>query len=254
MASLPPELQPLAHLILEQSKLQQETLAGQLKTVGDKLSGQIRTLDVKVDGLSTELSSLRDRVLTLETAAEYKDNEVEQLRRELHNERRERVKSDLLAERYSRKSDVIIRGLPYHKEENCEMLFNDFLLGELGLEKMPLVAVHRLSRPTKTRPNPHLLVRLVNYHDRDRILKEGRKLRGSGYAVYEHLPPPIQAARSQLVPDRDAEIQKAKDTNTRSKISIYVPPKSTYAVLLVNGKEKKRINAVDIALTENKTT
>ncbi|KAI8496777.1 hypothetical protein Bbelb_254320 [Branchiostoma belcheri] len=121
--------------------------------------------------------------------SEYKDNEIEQLRKELQDERRERVRSDLLAERYSRKADIIIRGLPYNKEENCEVLFDDFLVVELGFDKStPLVAVYRLSRPTKTRPNPPLLARLVNFHDRDRILKEGRKLRGTGFAVYEHLP------------------------------------------------------------------
>ncbi|KAI8496714.1 hypothetical protein Bbelb_253690 [Branchiostoma belcheri] len=162
-----------------------------------------------------KLSTLRDRVSTLESAAEYKDNEIEQLRKELQDERRERVRSDLLAERYSRKADIIIRGLPYNKEENCEVLLDDFLVGELGFDKStPLVTVHRLSRPTKTRPNPPLLARLVNFHDRDRILKEGHKLRGTGFAVYEHLPPPLQAARAQLIPVQDAEIAKVKDTNT----------------------------------------
>ncbi|KAI8494421.1 hypothetical protein Bbelb_276470 [Branchiostoma belcheri] len=148
------------------------------------------TLDVAVDGLSTELSTLRDRASTLESAAEYKDNEIEQLRKELQDERPER-------------------------DENCEVLLDDFLVGELGFEKStPLVAVHRLPRPTKTRPIHSLLSRLVNFHDRDRILKEGRKLGRTGFAVYEHLPPPLQAARAQLIPKRDAEIAKVKDTNT----------------------------------------
>ncbi|CAH1265688.1 QRSL1 [Branchiostoma lanceolatum] len=207
MNALPSELQSLAKLILEQTKQQQEA-------VGDRLSDQIKILDGKVDSLSTELTAVRERVGSLEAAADWNNTEIERLQRELQQEKRERIKSDLLAERYSRKPDIIVRGLPYRREENCVLLFNDFVSGELGLDPVGLVAVHRLSQPTKTRPNPPLLARLINLHDRDRVLREGRRLRGTGLAVHEHLPPPLQAARAKLVPDRDAATTKARENST----------------------------------------
>jgi len=253
LQSLSPELQTLAHLILKQTQKQQETLLGQFQDVGEKLSGQIRALDNKVQGLSADLTSLRERVGANEHAAEFQSEEIQDLRRALDEERRARLKADLLAERYSRKADIIIRGLPCNKEEDSQQVFAVFLSEKLHLAPVPFAAVHRLSRPTKTRPNPPLLVRLLNFHDRDQILREGRKLRGNkeGLAVYEHLPPPLQAARASLVPDRDAEAAKAKGTDTR--VSIWVPPKATYAVLLVNGQEKKRADAIDLMLSTKNT-
>ncbi|KAI8485034.1 hypothetical protein Bbelb_372800 [Branchiostoma belcheri] len=189
MGELPSELQSLAQLILEQTKQQQESVVSRFNAVGDRLSDQIKMLDSKVDSLSTELTAVRERVNTLETAADWSNSEMERLRKELLQEKRERVKSDLLVERYSRKPDIIVRGLPYRKDEDCVELFDCFVVGELGLEKIPVAAVHRLSQPTKTRPNPPLLARLINFHDRDRVLKAGKKCRGTGIAIHEHLPP-----------------------------------------------------------------
>ncbi|KAI8499512.1 hypothetical protein Bbelb_225630 [Branchiostoma belcheri] len=252
LQSLSPELQTLAQLILKQTQEQQETLLGQFKDVGEKLSNQIRALDNKVEGLSADLTKLRVRVGATEKAAEFQTAEIQDLRSALVEERRERLKADLLAERYSRKADIIIRGLPYSQDENSEQIFAGFLTEKLHLDPVPFAAVHRLSKPTKTRPNPPLLARLLNFNDRDRILREGRKLRGNkdGLAVYEHLPPPLQAARANLVPDREAALEKVKGTDTR--VSIWVPPKATYAVLLVNGQEKKRVDAVDLMLSTKK--
>ncbi|KAI8498298.1 hypothetical protein Bbelb_242420 [Branchiostoma belcheri] len=87
------------------------------------------------------------------------------------------------------KADVVIRGKLVRKDEICTQILDEFLTKELDMDfKPPIVAVHRLSRPSTTRPNPALLVRFFNYHDRDKVLFEGRKLRGKGMAVYEHPP------------------------------------------------------------------
>ncbi|KAI8490450.1 hypothetical protein Bbelb_317180 [Branchiostoma belcheri] len=205
--------------------------------------GQIQCLDVKVDGLSSEVNVLRERVRELEKTAEFYSGELDTLRDALREEQRERG--------YSMKPDVIVRGLPFNKEEDSARVLSRFLAEELHLpaaDAMPTAAVHRLSRPTTSRPNPPLLARFVNFQDRDKVLSAGRRLRGNsrGLAVYEHLPPPLQTARSQLVNERNAEL--AKDNN--NKVSILVPAKDTYAVLLVNGKEKRRIDAVDIVLSK----
>ncbi|XP_078604185.1 uncharacterized protein LOC144877959 [Branchiostoma floridae x Branchiostoma japonicum] len=252
LRSLSPELQSLAQLLLKQTQQQQEALLDEFKEVGKKLSAQIHALDNKVEALSSDLSQVKERVSATEHSAEFQASEIQELRSALEEERRGRVKADLLAERYSRKADIIIRGLPCTEGEDAEKVFGGFMAERLGLDPVPLVAVHRLSKPTKSRPNPPLLVRLVNFNDRDRILKEGRNLRGNkeGLAVFEHLPPPLQAARAKLVPARDAAAAAAKGTN--DKVWIRVPPKATYALLLVNGQEKKRVDAVDLILAEYK--
>ncbi|KAI8491832.1 hypothetical protein Bbelb_302050 [Branchiostoma belcheri] len=197
------------------------------------------------------VNMLRERVRELEKTAEFYSGELDTLRDALREEHRERVRAVLLTERYSMKPDVIVRGLPFNKEEDSARVLSRFLAEELHLptaDAMPTAAVHRLSRPTTSRPNPPLLARFVNFQDRDKVLSAGRRLRGNsrGLAVYEHLPPPLQTARSQLVNERNAEL--AKDNN--NKVSILVPAKDTYAVLLVNGKEKRRIDAVDIVLSK----
>ncbi|KAI8512058.1 hypothetical protein Bbelb_111580 [Branchiostoma belcheri] len=106
--------------------------------------------------------------------AEFQDNEMKRLNDSLLAERRERIKAGLLAERYSVKADVVMRGIPYRREEN--------------------------------------------------------------------------SAHGKLIPERNAETEKAKDSKV--SVSIWVPPKCTYAVLMVNGKEKKRVDAVDILLSK----
>ncbi|KAI8487290.1 L1 transposable element RBD-like domain [Branchiostoma belcheri] len=236
LTSLPTELKNLAQLILARTKEQQETTV-------ERLSVKIDALDTKLCNLSAELSTVRERVNAVETTAEYHASEILNLQKALGEERRARAKAVILAERYSRKADVVIRGIPFQKDEICTQILDEFLTKELHLDiKPPIVAVHRLSRPSTTRPNPALLVRFVNFHDRDKVLFEGRKLRGKGMAVYEHLPPPLQTARAKLVPERD-EAMKRND-----KASIVVPRKSTCAVLFVNDKEKRSIDAVDILL------
>ncbi|KAI8477895.1 hypothetical protein Bbelb_352080 [Branchiostoma belcheri] len=130
--------------------------------------------------------------------------ELDTRRDALREEQRERVRAVLLTERYSMKPDVIVRGLPFNKEEDSARVLTRFLAEELHLpaaDAMPTAAVHRLSRPTTSSPNPPLLARFVNFQDRDKVLSAGRRLRGNsrGLAVYEHLPPPLQTARSQLV-------------------------------------------------------
>ncbi|XP_019616423.1 PREDICTED: uncharacterized protein LOC109463950 isoform X2 [Branchiostoma belcheri] len=152
--SLPQELQTLAQLIMTQVKKQQDTVVKEFNTVGDKLSSQIQTLDSKVDSLTTDMAALRERVRELENTVEFQDSEMKRLNDSLLAERRERIRTSLLAERYSMKADVVIRGIPYNKEENCRQVLENFLADELGLDSMPIVAVHRLSRPTTSRPNP----------------------------------------------------------------------------------------------------
>ncbi|XP_078662364.1 uncharacterized protein LOC144906186 [Branchiostoma floridae x Branchiostoma belcheri] len=244
LTSLPPDLQKLAQLIFTQTKEQQEATVDQLRTMNEKLSTKIDALDAKMSGLSAELSAVRERVGAVESSAEFHETELQNLRKALDEERRARAKTVILAERYSRKPDVIIRGIPFKKDEDCTQTLGNFLTTELHMDLKPTVAVHRLSKPTTTRPNPPILVRFVNFHDRDKLLFEGRKLRGNmkGLAVYEHLPPPLQSARGKLVAERDEVIKN------KGKASIVVPPKSTYAVLLVDGREKKRIDAVDLLL------
>ncbi|XP_078687671.1 receptor-type tyrosine-protein phosphatase F-like [Branchiostoma floridae x Branchiostoma belcheri] len=78
--------------------------------------------------------------------------------------------------------DVIVRGLPFNKEEDSARVLTRFLAEELHLpaaDAMPTDAVHRLSRPTTSRPNPPLLARFVNFQDRNKVLSAGRRLRGN---------------------------------------------------------------------------
>ncbi|KAI8485876.1 hypothetical protein Bbelb_364280 [Branchiostoma belcheri] len=189
--SLPQELQTLAQLIMTQVKKQQDTVVKEFNTVGDKLSSQIQTLDSKVDSLTTDMAALRERVRELENTVEFQDSEMKRLNDSLLAERRERIRTSLLAERYSMKADVVIRGIPYNKEEKCRQVLENFLADELGLDFMPIVAPRAV---------------------------------------------------------RNAEADKAKDSKV--SVSIWVPPKCTYAALMVNGKEKKRVDAVDILLSK----
>ncbi|KAI8513315.1 hypothetical protein Bbelb_099540 [Branchiostoma belcheri] len=160
VSDLSPELQKLASVILQQTKQQQEA-------VGDRLSNQIQSLSAKVEALSTEVGTLREKVMQLEKAADFHAGEMTTLRDELRNETRERVKAVLLGERYSMKPDVIVRGIPYDRNEECSSVLANFLVDELHLDRIPTVAVHRLSKPTPSRPDPPLLARFVSYHDRD---------------------------------------------------------------------------------------
>ena len=221
--------------------------------MGDKLSSQIRSLDTKLENLTTDVNAMRDRVRELESAAEFQESEVKRLSNSLQEERRERAKAVLLSERYSMKADVIIRGIPCSKEEDCFQVFTGFLVNELGFDSsiaMPIVAVHRLAKPSSAKPDPPLLVRFVSYHDKDRVLQAGRNMRvRNKFVVHENLPPPLQAARSKLIPDRNAEVDKARRSNMKVNASIRVPPKSTFAVLVVNGMEKKRVDALDLILS-----
>ncbi|KAI8496792.1 hypothetical protein Bbelb_254470 [Branchiostoma belcheri] len=64
VSDLSPELQKLASVILQQTKQQQEA-------VGDRLSNQIQSLSAKVEALSTEVGTLRERAMQEEKAFIY---------------------------------------------------------------------------------------------------------------------------------------------------------------------------------------
>ncbi|KAI8484458.1 hypothetical protein Bbelb_377290 [Branchiostoma belcheri] len=183
--------------------------------------------------------TVRERVNAVETTAEYHATEILNLQKALGEEMRARVV--ILAERYSRKADVVIRGILFRKDEICTQILDEFLTKEHLDFKPSIVAVYRPSRPSTTRPNPALLVRFVDYHDRDKLLFEGRKLRGKDMAVYEHLPLPYKGQGLRLI-------------LIGFCLSLYLVNLFNCAVLFAN-EEKRSIDAVDILLySEDKTS
>ncbi|KAI8516355.1 hypothetical protein Bbelb_049360 [Branchiostoma belcheri] len=244
--SIAPELRPLVQLLATQSKSLHEEVMAEFKSVRVELSEQIRAVNSKLENLGADVNGLRESV-------SYQSKEIEELQQALQREKRERIRATLVAERYSMKTDIIIRGLAYHKEESPDQVVLSFLSRHLGISVVPpLVAVHRLSRPTESQPNPAMLVRLVSLQHRELILATWKKLHADkkkGYAVHEHLPRPLQQARAKLMAARDTEIDKAKSQNKEARVFIRVPPKDTSAILVVNGKTLKTVDAVDLVFS-----
>ncbi|CAH1258403.1 Hypp3893 [Branchiostoma lanceolatum] len=258
--NISPELRPLVQLLSSQNKSLHDEVMAEFKSVRTELSEQIQTVTFKLEKMATEVSGLRDKTHVLEETVNYQSKDIEELQQALHAEKRERIRATLVAERYSMKPDIIIRGLPYRREEHPDQVVYSFLSTALGINNLtsPLVAVHRLSPSTQNQPNPPMLVRLVSLLDRELILNSWRKLAADkkrGFAVHEHLPKPVQQARSRLMQDRDNEITKAKAENKEVRAFIRVPPRDTCALLVVNGKTLKKVDGVDILLhtTEHTT-
>lgn len=105
----------------------------------------------------------------------------------------------------SRRNNLIIRGVPEERDENCFQTVRRFICDHLGLDanRMFLVRAHRLgarkrdTRPFEPQKRP-LIVAFRDFTDTVEILDNTKRLKGTYFSVDRDYPREIYEARKRL--------------------------------------------------------
>ncbi|XP_077500058.1 uncharacterized protein LOC144110858 [Amblyomma americanum] len=161
----------------------------------DMKENRLVNIDNKLDalsGLENRVMSCQEQVSCMSTTIERLEARLEQL------------------ENYSRRSNLIIYGIPESEEETNETLEEtvnkDIFHDILGLDPIPIERIHRLGKPAidKTRP---VILKLLDSRHKTVILKNGKKLKGKDYSIGEDFSKNVRELRKKLwdsaKPNRD---------------------------------------------------
>lgn len=113
-------------------------------------------------------------------------------------------------ENHSRRSNLIVYGLPERDNETSDTLEHvvnkEVIQDLLELEPIRIERIHRIGRPAPNKIRP-VIFKLQDAHDKISILKQGSKLKGSDFSIGEDFSRRVRDVRRKLwassKPNRD---------------------------------------------------
>lgn len=120
-----------------------------------------------------------------------------------------------------RRDNLVFRGFPEVRQENCKETILNFIHDKLGInDSIHIQRAHRFGEQHFNKPRP-IMVRFRDFGDIKNILSNAHKLRGQNYGINRDYPPEIVTARSRLWPLHKA----ARESNPRGTVKIGYPAK-----------------------------
>ena len=230
------DIKPVLDMILK--KL--EKLDGIELTLRD-MSSRLTSAETKAENLERETRKMNSEINTMDAGLTTLNNEVSALRGEIMA-KEERINNlhmkHLYLESYSRRENLKFFGIP-EKEANVEeggetldtrAVLNQFLETALGFQdpksNIEIQWVNRVGKSNKGKPRP-ILARFLRFQDRERILRQGFKLKGMEYMMLQDFPQEIIEKRRKMMP----KLKEARGKGLRVSFSKSEPDK-----LIINGK------------------
>ena len=129
----------------------------------------------------------------------------------------------------SRRNNLLFKGIPESRDENCRQIICDFLEQRLGSDELPsFERAHRLgSRRNSARGPRPVIVAFSFYRDTETIMRSAPMLRDTPFGISTDYPLEITRARQVIWP----QFKAARASNPGGRTSIGYPAK-----LVVNGK------------------
>jgi len=173
-----------------------------------------KTLDY-LDDMYSQVKTTQD---TMNTQMQGMANEIRVLRQE--NSRLKTKSEDL--ENYSRRNNLIIKGIAEGQNQNIEELVRSFLFDFFGGYGINIERMHRLGRfqrhsDGRIRARP-IIVRFSFFADRQKVWNSRFNLEYTKYSLDEDFCPEVQAVRRKLLPvlleakRRHKTVEMVKDT------------------------------------------
>lgn len=164
----------------------------------------ITELKTHIHEIRADVDNLKEYTQHIDEAVrEINERTIENLRVELNEERKKRLE----LEQWSRKWNVVIRGVGGDLKETpaeTEGKVRDFFVKVLNFPRgrdVLFQAVHRL--PSGQEGKRNIIARFLNLSDRDDVVRAAYKLqRGSGFGVSPDLNPEASKLRSELLNER----------------------------------------------------
>lgn len=184
-------------------------------------------LEIVVKQMNDHINKLEGKVSDLTTSLEFSQQEVDELKsksKDHENERKEtKAKLDQLSEQlessnkknkeledrinqqedYSRRKNVRISGMEERGGtetwEQTAAAVTTLLEDKMQLPGLVLERAHRVGPPREGKPRP-IVARFLRYCDREAVMRNGRKLKGTNIFVNEDLCAASQAVKSSQFP------------------------------------------------------
>ena len=126
----------------------------------------------------------------------------------------------------SRRNNLLFRGLPERRDEDCRRVICSFLEDKLSIDELPSIErAHRLGRFNPAKGPRPIIVAFSFFKDTEDILSNARSLKGTPFGISRDYPPEITRARQALWP----RLKEARE-NRFNHVTIGYPAK-----LIVNG-------------------
>ena len=191
------------------------SLNGIFKIIDEKLDGlvdSIKTLsDDQITGVVNSAKDTADAALAIATENKrviHEVNDKVDYFGELVEEENLKLKQKLThLENYSRRDNLVIRGIKETKDEVCEAVVKTFCKDKLKIESevidcIKIVRCHRLGEKQhgKTKWIRPIIVRFFNFGDRQQVWSARSKLAGTSYSVSENFTCETEYNRKKLYP------------------------------------------------------
>ncbi len=193
------------------------------------IESDLKDMKKSIEFVHGEVNDLKEENKIRKEKETLTDNRIDQLE-ELNATLKDRV-IDLQAR--SMRDNLIFYNISEKKDENVKEIIHDMLEKQLGLEKakenIKIDHAHRLGKNIRS-SKPRAIVCKFNYYpDKEQILANARKLKGTGIAVSEQFPDEIMKVRKRLYP----VLKKAKQEGRRVKmVSVTSSVNATKAFLV----------------------
>ena len=181
---------PFLFLMEQMSKVNEDVI-----NVKDQLEMFKSEVDGRVTQLEKEVKFTQSRYDATSSEMEGLKEDIQEVRKLRGTPEKQLTKIQIAMddiEQYSRRNCLIFNGIQEQQEshENTDLIVVDICRKNLGvnLSRGDLDRTHRLGRERSSTDKPRpIIVKFVNYHDRDDVFKSKRKLKGSSISIMENL-------------------------------------------------------------------
>ncbi|XP_033112051.1 uncharacterized protein LOC117112939 [Anneissia japonica] len=209
--------------------------------------GDIRKILERIDKLGSEINPRLDKI----------ENKLAELEEQVDDHRQanieeiESLKASMeKLENQSRRNNLIFKGIPQkdnEKWEETEKMVLKCIRNDLKIQdEIQIERVHRLNTKAK---GSRIIARFAKYKDKQRILKNALKLKGSRISISEDFAPKTRIIRSKLLAKRREIINENENCSAKLRYDRLVVTYS-YGVVetfIFNEKKNKVVKQQDKA-------
>jgi ribA/ribD-fused uncharacterized protein len=241
------------------------------------LDDGLRPVKADIASLTSKIDTFQQSLIDVQNSVEHANNvagdakniatglekRVAQLESDLmisQNTHKQLLEQTLRIETQSRRDNLKFDGIPESKGENCLKTLQDVLTKmNIDCANMPIVRVHRIRSYSPKQSSPRtLIVKFVNFADRERVWSKRSSLKGTNMWVCEDFPGEIEKRRKTLWPyfrAARAESGVSNDSNHRNSVSLRIDKLIINSqVYSVNNLESLPSFAKPVKYTSSRTT
>ena len=195
-------------------KTQRDSYNDSIKHIINSFENRIQNLESNLSETKLELASVRRLNEEQNSSISHLVSEIEELK--LSNSSAISSRMDYLEDQ-SRRNNLRFDGLPEESEENWEQTskkVQDLVKNKLGInQSVTIERAHRVGKRVSSKPRT-IVAKFLRFGDRDNIVRNSKKLKGTNLFINEDLCEGSRAIRREKLP-------KLKEARAAGKIAYF---------------------------------